>query len=153
MSHSASPWSDDLGEQHAMAAALADAGAKADGAVGVLQARDLADQRQAVGRIGDRAVDLPSDADLGECRQPFENGIHVVEQAIHVVRAERHGEIGVDAVHAPGLAALLVDADQERIPFLARIEVIAGITDDGHAPAARPLSISVRRLMLSVMKY
>jgi len=53
---------------------------------------------------------------------------------VHVVRAERHGEIGIDAVHPPGFAALLIDAHQQRIPFLTRIKVIGRIADDGHAP-------------------
>ena len=40
--------------------------------------------------------------------------------------------------HTEGLAALLVDADQQTGLLLAAVEVVAGVADDGHAEAPGP---------------
>ena len=44
---------------------------------------------------------------------------------------------GVDAVHAEGPAALLVNPDQQALLFLAAVEIVARVADDRHAEIQR----------------
>ncbi len=123
----------DLRQQLAMTAGFADTGAQADRAIGVVDAGNRADQRRAVDGVGDGAIDHRVNPRLGQRRQALENALHVVETTIEVGRAQRLGEVGVDAIHAEGLTALFVDAYQQAFLFLAAVKIVAWITDDGHA--------------------
>ena len=71
-----------------MAAAFAQTGAQADDAKGVAFAGDGADQRRAVDRIGDRAVDDSVDADLGQGGHTGKRAFEYVGDSVKVVRAE-----------------------------------------------------------------
>ena len=80
---------DHLGQQPAMSTPLAQASAQADDAICVARAGNLADQRQSIGRIGDRPVDHRVDAGSLQARQPADRAFHHVHHAIQVVGAQR----------------------------------------------------------------
>ena len=124
---------DDLREQPAMAAAFTEAGAQAGDAVGVAFAGDAADQRQPVGRVGDRAIDDGVDAGGLQAGQAAESTFQHIGDPIQIIGAQRHGEILIDAVQAPGFAGLFVKADEQALFLRPAIEVVGRAADQRHA--------------------
>ena len=123
-----------LREQPSQAAALADAHAQPDDAVGAAPSRHRADQRRAVGRVGDRAVDHRADLGLAQRRQAHERALEDVGDPIEIIGAQRAGEGGVDAVHPPCPACLLVESHQQPLAVLAAVEVRDGAAHQRHPP-------------------
>ncbi len=84
---------DPVGEREADAAALGKARHHAAGAVEVAQARDRADQRVAVGREGERAVDHALDAGALERREMRERDLERGRDAVEVGRQQLVAEV------------------------------------------------------------
>ena len=82
-----------LGEHLAGAARLGDAEGEDAGLEGVRHARHRTDQGIAVRRIGDRSVDGPADAALGEQRHPRHGVLDVPREAFEVLGVEHEGEV------------------------------------------------------------
>lgn len=121
-----------LGQQPAVTAALAQPRPEPDDAKGVALAGNGADQRRAVDGIGDRAVDHILDPHLGQHRHPREGAFQHIRDPVQIVGAQRVDEMRVDPVHAPGLAALFVKADQQPVLFLAAVVIADRAAQQGH---------------------
>ena len=53
--------------------------------------------------------------------------------AFRIIRTKGTGEIRIDAAQTPGPTILLIEADQQPLLLLARIEVIGGAAEQRHA--------------------
>ena len=109
-----------------MSTAFAQTGAQSDDAEGVPLAGDRADQRRPVDGVGDRAVDDRVDADLFQHRHPLEDVLQHRHDPFQIVRTQRVDEMRVDPVHPPALAVLFIEADQQALLLLPRIEIVHG---------------------------
>ena len=128
---------DDLRQQPSMTATFAQPGAKPGDAIGVAKARHATDERQAVRRVGDGAVDDRMDAGRLQRRNERHRPFHHVRHAVEIVGAQGVHEVRIDAAKPPGAAILLVEADQQAVLLLALVEVVLGAADERHAEVER----------------
>ena len=90
----------------------------------IAQARGGPKQRPAVGRVRDRAIDDPPDADFAEHRHSFDRALDPPGDAVEVVGEQLAGRFPLgDSLGRPRFLKLdiLVDADQPAILFLPEI--------------------------------
>ncbi len=115
---------DPFGQDFARPAALSDAEGKDAGLERIGHAGHRADQRIAIWRIGDRAVDNPRDARLGQKRHPRHGVFDVVFQTVEIVGIQlereiiRHRIIGRCPM---GATVALVGAEIEAVLLLPKI--------------------------------
>ena len=88
-----------------------------------------ADQRIAVGREGEGAVDDLADAGLAELGEMLERRLQARRDAVEIVGQQVLAEIPRRLALAPGLARLLVGADQHAAAFLAHVDLALEIDD------------------------
>ena len=125
--------------QHlACAARLRDAKGEDAGFVGIRHPRHRAEQRQAVRRIGDRAVDHPAHARLPEDRHPRHGVLDIPFQPVEIVGIKLEGEIlrhWIVRRRPVRLAVPLVGAEVEAVFLLP--QVVRGI----HIAQERQLAV------------
>ena len=116
-----------FGQSQADAAALAETGHHRAGRPVVAQSRYRPDQRVAVRREGERAVDHALDAGLGQHRVAAEREIDRVADALEVFVEQLVAEVPARAVDRPGDAILLVKTDHQAPALLAQVALALGI--------------------------
>ena len=116
----------------AMTAAFADASAQACDTKGIALARNRANKGHAVWCVSDGAIDNSMDACLGQGWQTLKDTFHIIKASVQIIRAERHCEIRVNAIHAKRFTFLLINTDKKALFLLARIEIITWIADNWH---------------------
>ena len=84
----------------AMTAAFTDACTQACDTKGIALARNRANKGHAVWGVGNRAIDNSMDACLGQGWQTLKNTFHIIKASVQIIRAKRHCEIRVNAIHA-----------------------------------------------------
>ena len=122
-----------LCQKPAMAATLADPGAKPDDTIGVALAGDRPDQRGAIHGVGDRPVHHRMDTGFHQRRHPLERPFHHICHPVQIIRAQRVGEPRINAVHAPCLAVLLVESEKKPLLFLTAVIVGDRAAQQWHA--------------------
>src|SRR5476651_2135470 len=110
-----------IGERQTDAAALAEAGHHAASDPEVSEAPDRPNERIAVRRESEGAIDDLADADLAEFGEMFERGLEARRDAVEIVGQQVLPEIPWRLPFRPRLASLLVGADQHAAAFLAHI--------------------------------
>ena len=114
---------DPVGEREADAAALREACHHAAGEIEVAQPRHRPDQRIAVRREGERAVDHPLDAGARDRREVREGDLEAGRDAVEVRRQQLVAEVGRRGARRPGPAGLLIGAEHEALAFLSGIDL------------------------------
>ena len=133
MSAPGSPSIIQFDERQADAAALAEAGHDAAGDPVVLQAPHRPDQRVAVRREGEGAVDDLLDAGALERREMLEADLEARRDALEVVRQQLVAEIPGRLALRPGHAGALVGAEQHAAAaLLAHVDLALEVDDVQH---------------------
>ena len=128
MSHSVWPCGHPFGQHLAGAAGLGDAEGEDAGLEGVRHAGHRANQRIAVGRVGDRPVDHLGQSGLAQHRHAANGVVEIVLQPLQIVGEELEGEIVRHriVVADPMRAAIaLVGAEVHAVLFLP--QVVGGV--------------------------
>ena len=95
------------------------------------QSRHRPDQRIAIRRKGEGAVDHILDARLTEHREAVEGKFHAVADTVEIVGQQFMAEIKRRAIDCPGICLLLIKTDAEAAPFLPEIAFSFRIHDMG----------------------
>ena len=112
---------DPAGELPAGAAGGGDAEAEAFRQPEVRQPVGRPDERVAVRRVGNGAVDAILDAGVAEHRHPVHRGFDMRLQAVHVRRQQLLPETLGNAVHRPGRRSLLVGPENQALALFAHV--------------------------------
>ena len=140
---------DPLRELPAGAAGGGDAEAVALVQPDVAQAPRRTDQRAAVRRIGDGAVDDGLDAGVLEARHALHRRLDVRQQAIEIAREQLLAEMRGDAVGETRRRALLVRAENPAHALLAQVVRGVGLAQHRElAAAAGAIGLQLRRLVV-----
>ena len=127
-----------FGERLADAAALEEAGHHAAGEPVAALARDRADERIAVGREGEGAVDPFADAGPLQHRIAAVDEFEFLGDALDILLKKLDAVVPGRAVHRPVLRAGLVDADQHALLVLPHVGEALEVDDDRHFLVAAP---------------
>ncbi len=126
-----------VGQRQPDAAALAEAGHDAAGDPEIGQALHRADQRVAVRREGEGAVDDLLDAGLLDAGKMLEADLQRRRDAVEVGRQQLVAEIPGRVDRRPRLAGLLIGAEQDAVALLARVDLALEVEHADHLAAGR----------------
>ena len=135
-------------QREADAAALAEPGHDAAGDPEVLEALDRADQRVAVRREREGAVDDLADAGPLEGREMAEADLELGRDALEIGLEEVLPEIPRRLLLRPRAARLLVGAEQDAAAFLAHVDLALEVERGDHLLAGRTIELGDLRHVL-----
>ena len=137
-----------LGEEAPGAARRRHAEAEALGEPEVPQAVGRADQRVAVGGVGNGAVHHILDAGFAEDRHPGDGRLDMRLEPLQVAGEQLLAEIVRHAVHEAGRRARLIGAEDQPVAFLA--EIVGGVALPQHRHLRQPLGMAGRQRRVGV---
>ena len=126
-----------VGQREADAAALAEAGHDGAGAPEIGQALHRADQRVAVEREGEGAVDDLLDAGLLDAGEMLEADFQRRRDAVEIGRQQFMAEIPRRVDRRPRLAGLFIGAEQDAVALLAGVDLALEVEHADHLAAGR----------------
>src|SRR5207245_9431316 len=126
-----------VGEREADAAALAKAGHDGASAPEIGQALDRTDERIAVEREGEGAVDDLLDAGLLDAGEMLEADLQRRRDAVDIGLQQFMAEIPRRVHRRPWLAGLLISAEQDAVALLAGVDLALEVHHAQHLAAGR----------------
>ena len=125
-----------LRQKPAMPPALTKPRTQTDNAIGIAFARNGPHQRCTINGIGDRPVDHGVNAHVHQGRHPCKGTFEHIADPIKIIGAQRVDKMGINPVHAPCFALLLIKPDKQAVFFLTAIIIADRAAQQWH-PVAR----------------
>ena len=110
-----------LGQKPAMAATFTNPGPQPDDTISIALARDRANKGRAINGIGNRPVYHRVDPSLHQGWHPRKGTFQNIRHPVQIIRAERIGKGRINPTHAPCLAVLFIEPQEQTLLFLTAV--------------------------------